>query len=416
MSETVFPLHTQVCIVGGGPAGVMCAYLLAFQGVEVVLLEGEQDFDREFRGDTLHASSLEILDQLGHAGSVLELASGNIDYMQLETSGQSYRIADFSLQESPFPYVTIIPQDIFLNYMVIQANAFSNFTVIMNARVFELIKEQERVCGVIFKHDGRNVELTADLTIGADGRGSTIRRLAGLELARTSPPMDVLWFKLPVPKIMKGRNTINARLDKGHILITINRREYLQIGYVIIKGSFKELRMDGLTRFKSRIVRLMPALNTGLSELKDWSQISVLSVVTGRVRKWYREGLLLIGDAAHVMSPVGGVGINYAIQDAVATANLLSEDIKEERLTLASLKSVQRCREPSIKFIQWIQEIIQKNLIRNALKSEGAFKPPVSLKVINRFPYLQKRLAGIMAYGLRTEKIINRGYLTDKRL
>lgn len=407
MSNSAVTIETQVCVVGGGPAGVICAWLFALQGIEVVLLEGEPDFDRAFRGDTLHASSLEILDQLGHAQPVLELANNMIAKLEMEIGDKKLTLADFSRLDTPFPYVAIIPQHTFLDYLVLHARSLPNFSLFMNARVHEHIVENGKVCGVKYKYQSSEHQVKADLTIGADGRGSTLRRLAGLKLDKTSPPMDVLWFRLPVPETLTGQGTVGAKIGKGHMLVSIDRKEYLQIGYVIMKGSYRELRESGLDDFKQHITRLMPALASSVNELNDWSQVSILSVVTGRVNQWCKEGLLLIGDAAHVMSPVGGVGINYAIQDGVAAVNILADVIKNKRLTIKSLEVVQKRREPAVKFIQAIQSMIQKRIISSALKSDAPFQPPLPMKLISRVPFLQMKFARLLAYGLQPETVKN---------
>jgi len=259
---------------------------------------------------------------------------------------------------------------------------------------------------VLFKHNSGEHELKADLTIGADGRGSSIRRLAELKLEKTSPPMDVLWFTLPVPEALKGNDVVDVKIGYGTMLVNVNRGDYLQIGYIIMKGSYRELRERGIAYFHAGVRELVPELGETIEEIKDWSQLAILSVVTGRVSQWYKEGMLLIGDAAHVMSPVGGVGINYAIQDAVAAANLLAGPVKENSLTVDVLKTVQDRREKAIIFIQKVQSMVQRRIISSALKSDAPFKPPLPLKIISRIPFLQRRFAKLLAYGLQPEKII----------
>lgn len=405
MTDDTGTLKTQVCVVGGGPAGVLCAWLFAKRGIDVVLLEGERDFEREFRGDTLHASSLEILEQLGNAESVLELTNNTIDSLEMDIGNDRLTIADFSRLDTAYPFVAIIPQYMFLDLLVLQANALPNFSIHMNARVHELMEKDGRICGVKFRDSNGEHTVTASLTIGADGRGSTLRRLAGLKLAKTSPPMDILWFRLPVPDAIRGKGTVDARIGAGHMLISIDRKDYLQLGYVIMKGSYKELRTAGIGDFRKHITQLMPVLASTVNDLDNWSQVAILSVVTGRVDRWYRDGLLLIGDAAHVMSPVGGVGINYAIQDAVATVNLLADVVKDDNITPRALAAVQKRREPAVRFIQGIQSMIQKRVIRAALTSDAQFKPPLPLRIVSRVPFLQKKFAGLLAYGLQHERV-----------
>ena len=399
------PSGTQVCVVGGGPAGVIGAYLLARKGIDVVLLEGEPDFNRDFRGDTLHSSSLEILDQLGHADAILDLCTSKVAQLRMESGGMTLNIADFSRLASRFPFVGIIPQSRFLEYMVSQAESLPGFTILRSARVHGLIRHDGRTSGVRYEYEGREHELFAMLTVGADGRGSTVRRLADIKLEKSSPPMDVLWFTQPVPDSLQGVDAVNVKIGNATMLVQIDRGDYLQLGFVIIKGSYKELREKGIDHFHQEVTGLMPELSGTIKTITDWKQIAILSVVTGRVSQWYRDGLLLIGDAAHVMSPVGGVGINYAIQDAVAMANCLAKPVRENALTIEDLKLVQVRREWPTRFIQTLQGMIQTQIINNALKSRGAFKPPLPLKMLSKAPFLQRRFAHLLSYGLRHETI-----------
>ena len=405
MSDSDCPDKTQVCIIGAGPAGVICAYLFALRGVSVVLLEGEKDFDREFRGDTLHASSLEILDQLGFADKILALCNSKVANLKLNASGYLLEIADFSGMDCKFPFVAIIPQEKFLNYIVKEAEKLSGFTLHMGARVKELKKVNEKVTGVKFTKDGREHELDCLLAIGADGRGSTARRLADMKLGKTSPPMDIIWFKVSIPENSGLTESVNGRIGSGTMVALINRGDYIQAGYIIMKGSYKELRKLGIEHFRNEIAALVPEITSTISEITDWSQCSILSVVTGRVEKWYQDGLLLIGDAAHIMSPVGGVGINYAIQDAVATVNLLADPIKENRLNVTDLAMVQTRREPATRFIQKFQTFVQKRIVSNALKSDKPFSPPLPLRIITKVPFFRKKIAKLLAYGKCPEKV-----------
>jgi len=405
MSDSGASNKTQVCIIGAGPAGVICAYLFALRGVSAVLLEGEKDFDREFRGDTLHASSLEILDQLGFADEILAQCNSKVANLKLNASEYLLEIADFSGMNCKFPFVAIIPQEKFLNYIVKEAEKLSCFTLHMGARVKELKKDNEKVTGVKFTKDGQEHELDCLLTIGADGRGSTARRLAEMKLGKTSPPMDVIWFKVSIPEDSGLTESVTGRIGSGTMVALINRGDYIQAGYIIMKGSYKELRKQGIEHFQNEITALVPEIASTITEITDWSQCSILSVVTGRVEKWYQDGLLLIGDAAHIMSPVGGVGINYAIQDAVATVNLLADPIKENRLNVTDLTMVQTRREPATRFIQKFQTFVQKRIISNALKSDKPFSPPLPLRIITKVPFFRKKIAKLLAYGKCPEKV-----------
>ena len=405
MSDSDCPDKTQVCVIGAGPAGVICAYLFALRGVSAVLLEGEKDFNREFRGDTLHASSLEILDQLGFADEILAQCNSKVANLKLNASEYLLEIADFSGMNCKFPFVAIIPQEKFLNYIVKEAEKLSSFTLHMGARVKELKKDNEKVTGVKFTKDGQEHELDCLLTIGADGRGSTARRLADMKLGKTSPPMDVIWFKVSIPEDSGLTESVTGRIGSGTMVALINRGDYIQAGYIIMKGSYKELRKQGIEHFQNEITALVPEIASTITEITDWSQCSILSVVTGRVEKWYQDGLLLIGDAAHIMSPVGGVGINYAIQDAVATVNLLADLIKENRLSVTDLAMVQNRREPAIKFIQKFQMFVQKRIVSNALKSNKPFSPPLPLRIVTKVPFMRKKIAKLLAYGKCPERV-----------
>jgi 2-polyprenyl-6-methoxyphenol hydroxylase-like FAD-dependent oxidoreductase len=405
MSVPETPTNTQVCIIGGGPAGVIAAYLFALRGVSVVLLEGKPDFNREFRGDTLHASSLEILDQLGLADEVLQQANSKIENLSFTFPDKVITLADFSAMDTKFPYVGIIPQEKFLNHIVDKAKQFSNFTILMGAQVRELKKENGKVCGVRYFYEGNDHDLDATLTIGADGRGSSARRLAKIDLGKTSPPMDVVWFKLPIPADSEMKQAVSGRIGSGSMIVVINRKEYLQVGYIIMKGGYKALREQGIEHFHQVIKTLSPELAGVVTEIKDWSEMAILSVVTGRVEQWYRDGLILIGDAAHIMSPVGGVGINYAIQDAVATVNQLAGPLLEERLIVTDLAEVQKRREKAVSIIQGFQSFIQKRIIADALKSDKDFEPPLPMKIISKLPFIKKRLAHFLAFGIRHEKV-----------
>jgi 2-polyprenyl-6-methoxyphenol hydroxylase-like FAD-dependent oxidoreductase len=395
----------HVCIVGGGPAGVVLSLLLTRRGIPVTLLEGQADFDRNFRGDTLHASSLEIFEQLGLADSILKLSSGRVEKLEFNYENSTITIADFTRLKTAYPYVALIPQVKFLNLLVEEAAKVPEFRLIMNAKVNDLIRDENKVCGVVYKHDGQTRELRACLTIGADGRGSTIRQKGGLKLGKTSPPMDVVWFKLPRDKNTALGNAADIRFGSGTMLVMIDRGDEWQMGYVILKGSYKKLREAGMDGFHEELIKLLPEIESSLTNLQDWSQCAILSVVTGRVKQWYQPGLLLIGDAAHVMSPVGGVGINYAIHDAVAAANILTKPLANGNVNEDVLALVQQRREKPVSFIQTIQALIQKRIIAGALKSDKPFQPPLPVRLLSIFPFFQKRMARILAYGLQPEII-----------
>jgi 2-polyprenyl-6-methoxyphenol hydroxylase-like FAD-dependent oxidoreductase len=394
--------RTTCCVVGGGPGGAVLALLLARAGVDVTLLEAHPDFDREFRGDTLHPSVMEIMDQLGLADRLLELRHTEARNFTLQTVSGPFTPVDFSRVDTRFPYITMMPQTSFLEFITEEAKRYPSFRLLMEARVRELIEEDGVVRGVRYEaEDGRH-EVRAVLTVGADGRGSRVRRLAGFEPEKTSPPMDVLWFKLP--RVEGDPEGLIGRLGRGHIAIMLDRLDYWQAGYVIPKGTYPELRREGIEALHRGFAELIPEYADRIEQVKDWSQASLLSVESSICPRWYRPGLLLIGDAAHVMSPVAGVGINYAIQDAVAAANVLSEPLKESQERLVDLDTkylaaVQRRRELPTRLIQRFQALVQQRVLAPTLRSNEPFAPPLLLRLLLRVPVLRDIPSRIVAIG-----------------
>ena len=385
---------TTCCVVGGGPAGVVLSLLLARRGVPVVLLEEHRDFERDFRGDTVHPSTMELLDQLGLADRLLELPHTRIPRLTLQTRDSSVVVADLSRLKTKFPYVTLMPQARFLEFLAAEAAKYPGFRLITGATVQELVEEDGIVRGVRYRaRDGWH-EVRALLTVGADGRFSKVRRLAGIEPVGNAPPMDILWFRLP--RRSDEPRGAGGRIGNGHMLVLLDRDEQWQVAYVIPKGTYRQLREAGLPALRSEIAGLMPELADRVGQLEDWKQLSLLSVESSRVPRWYTPGMLLIGDAAHVMSPVGGVGINYAIQDAVVAANVLSEPLKSGRLRLSDLAAVQRRRELPTRAIQAFQGFIQQRVVGQALSSAAVFQPPAFLQL----PVLRDLPARLIAFGI----------------
>lgn len=398
-------LSPQVCIAGGGPAGVVLSLLLARKGMRVTLLESQRDFDRAFRGDTLHASSLEILDQIGLAERALALSSSRVTAFRIESGGHEYTVAELSAMKGKYPFVALVPQVRLLNMLVEQASAYPGFNVLMGATVTGLVREGGRVTGVTFSHEGQTHSLAADLVVGADGRQSSVREAAGMELVRNAAPMDVVWFQVPMQGANAGDDAAIIRFGAGTMLVIFSRDGYWQVGYVILKGDYREVRKKGIDAFRAELIRMVPSMAEGFNLLKDWSACAILSVVTGRVTKWYQDGLLLIGDAAHVMSPVGGIGINYAINDAAAAANALLPALQGGAIGIEHLEAVQRRRELPVKFIQFFQAMVQQRVIAAGLKSDKPFTPPLPLRIVSSLRPLRARAARIMAYGLRPERL-----------
>ncbi|MDT4898720.1 MAG: hypothetical protein QOH25_3797 [Acidobacteriota bacterium] len=331
--------QTSCCIVGGGPGGAVLALLLARKNIPVVLLEAHEDFDRDFRGDTIHPSVLEIMDELGLAERLLELRHSKIRTATFMTPDGPVTLADFGRLKTKFPFIAMIPQAHFLEFITEEAKRYPNFQLTMGARVEELIEEDGVVKGVRYHEKDGWHEVRADVTIGADGRSSRIRHLTGLEPVKTSPPMDVLWFRWP--RKADDQEGILARFSRGHLIIMLDRLDEWQVGYVIFKGSYQKVREAGIEAFRIDLAEAVPEYADRVEHLKDWKQVAILSVESSRLRRWALPGLLLIGDAAHVMSPVGGVGINYAIQDAVAAANVLTEPLRAGTLKMSDLEEVQ---------------------------------------------------------------------------
>ena len=398
--------ETTCCIVGGGPAGLILATLLARKNVPVLLLEQHLDFDRDFRGDTVHPSTLEVLDQLGWADELLEKPHGKVSSLRLQLGNRQIKIADFSTVDTRFPYIALIPQVEFLDFIRQKASQFPGFHVEMGANVLALVEDNGSVRGVRFRgHDGAWREVRARLVVGADGRFSRVRQLGGFEVNKSAPPMDVLWFRLP-RKAGDPPELPLFSVGPGHLLVALSRPADFQLGYAIPKGSFASQKVEGLETLRADIARMQPILADRVSTLTEWKQIAVLSVESSRVTRWYRPGLLLIGDAAHVMSPVGGVGINYAVQDAVEAANLLAAPLSGGNVELQHLAAVQSAREFPVKVIQFIQKMIQNRILAGVLTSKQDLPSlPLPLRILLKIPFLRSLPSRILAFGIRRVRI-----------
>jgi len=397
--------ETTCCIVGGGPGGMMLALLLARRGVKVTLLEAHKDFDREFRGDTLHPSILEILDQIGLAEPLHRLPHNKIYGPTFQSGGRSFAPIDFRRLKTRFPYILLIPQTKFLEFLAAEAKNYRTFQMRMVANVGALIEGETGVCGVRYQSTDGWHELRARLTVGADGRFSKVRQLAGFEPIKTSPPMDILWFQLPHLPGDEHSDRVMGGFGNGRLLAVFDRIDYWQIGYVFPKGRYQQLRAAGMDAFRKSISEIEPRFAKHVEWLREWNQCSLLSVESSRCPIWHKPGLLLIGDAAHVMSPVGGVGINYAVQDAVVAANVLTVPLLNRDVHDRDLAKVQHQRETATRVIQKIQSAMQTRLIASALQWQGTLEVPWMVRLFLKIPILRDLPARVLAFGVKRVRL-----------
>jgi 2-polyprenyl-6-methoxyphenol hydroxylase-like FAD-dependent oxidoreductase len=398
--------ETSCCIVGGGPAGAMLSLLLVRRGIPVTLLEMHKDFDREFRGDTIHPSIMEILDQIGLADKLHEIPHTKISGPTIKFADGAFRPFDLGRLKTRFPYILLVPQVRFLEFITREAAKYPSFKLVMHANVTQLVKENGAVRGVRYLLPDGAHELRTPLTVGADGRFSLLRRLAAFEPVKTSPPMDVLWFRLPKlqgePEIVGGAF---GGIGGGRIFILLERNDYWQAGLVFPKGQYQQLHSAGIEAVRKSIAEIEPRFAPHAESLTEWHQLTLLSVESSRCPLWHKPGLLLIGDAAHVMSPVGGVGINYAIQDAVVAANVLSARLKSGRVSDADLAEVQRQREWPTRVIQSAQSFLQRRIIAGALNAGQAGNVPWQLRLFAKIPIVRDIPPRLIAFGPRRVRL-----------
>jgi 2-polyprenyl-6-methoxyphenol hydroxylase-like FAD-dependent oxidoreductase len=410
MTEAV---QTKCCIVGAGPAGMMLGLLLARAGVNVIVLEKHADFLRDFRGDTIHPSTLDLMYELGLLDAFLRRPHQEVRQIAGQVGNEVIKIADFTHLPAHCKFLALMPQWDFLNFIVEQGRRYPGFQVKMQTEATDLIEEQGRVVGVRAKTPEGTIAIRAALTVGADGRHSIVRQRAGFQILDKGAPMDVFWMRI-------SRRTADPAQSLGHVeagkmFVMIDREEYWQCAFLIPKGGADEIRKRGIGQFREEIAQLEPFLRDRVGELRDWNNVSLLTVKVDRLRRWSKPGLLCIGDSAHAMSPVGGVGINLAIQDAVCAANILAAKLAAGSVTDRDLRSVQWRRAFPTRATQRLQVAIQNGVIRRVLASEKPLSVPWALRLMQRWPYLRRIPARVIGMGFRPEHIHTPDTLRDKR-
>jgi 2-polyprenyl-6-methoxyphenol hydroxylase-like FAD-dependent oxidoreductase len=399
-TETV---ATRCAIAGGGPAGMMLGFLLARAGVDVVVLEKHADFLRDFRGDTIHPSTLEVMHELGLLDAFFKLPHQKVREIGGIVGDEKIIFADFTHLPTRCGFIAFLPQWDFLDFLAAQGKRYSTFHLRMQAEVDDLLWQGDTVVGLKAKLPDGTLEVKADLVVGADGRQSTVRRLAGLTVEDFGAPMDVLWMRLSKGQ-GDGSQTL-GRIQAGRFFVMLDRGDYWQCAYVIPKGGFEALRAQGVETFRKDLVALNPALSDRVGEISSWDDVELLTVRVDRLKRWYRKGLICIGDAAHAMSPVGGVGINLAIQDAVAAANILWEPLRSGSVSEDVLAQVQKRRQWPTEMTQALQLTVQKRIISNVLSMTETPRPPFVLTLFNRFPILRRIPARLIGMGFRPEHV-----------
>jgi 2-polyprenyl-6-methoxyphenol hydroxylase-like FAD-dependent oxidoreductase len=400
-------INTRCVISGGGPAGIMLGFLLARQGIDVVVLEKWPDFFRDFRGDTIHPSTMEVLHELGLLEEFLKLPHSESAQLEGDVGECSFIPADFTHLKLRCPFIAFIPQWDFLNFITKHASKYPNFHLLMETEATDLIKEDDAIVGIRAKNKDGEFSITADVTIAADGRHSILREKSGLSLETSGAPIDILWFR--ISRLASDPLRSLGRVDSGRMMILIERTDYWQCGYVIRKDGFEPLKAKGIDALHTEIAALTPWLDERVKEIDTWDKVKLLSITIDHLEKWYLPGFLCLGDAAHAMSPIGGVGINLAIQDAVAAANILGRAFAENKKgkpTLRDLYNVQKRRKFPARMIQHVQVLIQNKVVGRVLSSDKHItKLPWQLQLFNTFPVLRRIPAYFIGVGIRPEHI-----------
>jgi 2-polyprenyl-6-methoxyphenol hydroxylase-like FAD-dependent oxidoreductase len=400
---TLTHLSTRCCIVGAGPCGLMLGLLLARAGVDVIVLEKHADFLRDFRGDSIHPSTLEVMSELDLLDKLLKLPHQKELTQSAYFSGREYPFADFTRLPTRCKFIALMPQWDFLNFLAEHGKNYPSFRLLMRAEAVEVREESGRVAGVSASTPDGPIEVRADLTVACDGRYSVIRARAGLIARDLGAPMDILWFRLRKTSVDPAKSF--ARFDAGRILVAIARDDYWQCAFHIAKGSLDQIRRNGLPAFRQNLARLVPEFTDRLKELEGWEQIKLLAVTLDRLDRWHRPGLLCIGDAAHAMSPLGGVGVNLAIQDAVAAANILWEPLQSGMVQSDHLRRVQKRRMFPTRATQRLQAFLHNRLIHPVLSGSTSPKAPPLLQLMGRFASLRRVEARLIALGFRPEHV-----------
>jgi 2-polyprenyl-6-methoxyphenol hydroxylase-like FAD-dependent oxidoreductase len=394
-------IKTTCCIAGGGPAGMMFGFLLARAGVSVVVLEKHEDFLRDFRGDTVHPSTLELMHELGLLQEFLKVPHSAVREISLQIGDDHLVVGYFEHLPVHCKFIALMPQWDFLNFLADRARRYPGFDLRVRTEATDLLFDDGRVAGLRAKTPDGQIEIRADLTVGCDGRHSTLRERAGFSVENLRAPMDVMWFR--ISRKDNDPAGVAARVESGRMLVMLNRNDYWQCAYIIPKGTADEVKQVGLDEFRNSVGDLFPLLCDRLHEIDSWDKVKLLTVEVDRLQRWYRAGLICIGDAAHAMSPIGGVGINLAVQDAVAAANILAEPLRRGTVTIETLKQVQQRREFPTRVTQRLQIIMQNNLIGPALANKRP-RAPLFMKMM-QWPLLRRIPGRLLAYGIRPEHI-----------
>jgi len=400
MAETV---TTRCCIAGGGPAGMMLGFLLARAGVDAIVLEKHKDFFRDFRGDTIHPSTLELMHELGLLDEFLKVPHQTVSRMTFQVGAELIPMVDFSHLPTRCKFVALMPQWDFLDFIAKQGKRYPKFNLRMETEATDLIFDGDTVTGLRAKSPEGELEIRAALVVGCDGRHSTVRQSAKLEVEDIGAPIDVLWFRLSRKADDSGES--GGHVEAGKMMVRLNRGDYWQCAYVIPKGGIETVKREGLAAFRDRVAEIEPFLKDRVGELTSFDDIKLLTVAIDRLRQWHMPGLICIGDAAHAMSPVGGVGVNLAVQDAVAAANILGEPLRAGAVRPEHLAAVQERRAFPMRVIQQVQVIVQNKLLSPALASEERPKPPLPMRLMQWFPPLRRIPARIIGLGVRPEHI-----------